>query len=75
MNFFIDIFAVGLVAVTSLWTFQFFDVLTSGIYNGLIILLFSFPFLMNFLCKFYFRHFKRNFFNNIFALKNYAKIF
>lgn len=39
MNFFIDIFAIGLVAVTSIWMFQFMDVITSGIYNGLIILL------------------------------------
>jgi Na+/H+-dicarboxylate symporter len=39
MSFFIDIFAIGLVAVTSVWTFQFMDVITSGIYNGLIILL------------------------------------
>lgn len=39
MNFFIDIFAIGLIAVTSLWMFQFMDVLTTGIYNGLIILL------------------------------------
>ncbi|MEE0999383.1 MAG: cation:dicarboxylase symporter family transporter [Treponemataceae bacterium] len=60
MNFFIDIFAVGLVAVTSLWTFQFFEVLTSGIYNGLIILLFSilfliavviYPLILYFVCK------------------------
>ena len=39
MNFFIDIFAIGLVAVASLWMFQFMDVIATGIYNGLIILL------------------------------------
>ncbi|MBO5482929.1 MAG: dicarboxylate/amino acid:cation symporter [Spirochaetaceae bacterium] len=39
MSFFIDIFAVGLVAVTCMWMFQFREVITSGIYNGLIILL------------------------------------
>lgn len=39
MNFFIDFFAIGLVAVTCMWMFQFMDVISSGIYNGLIILL------------------------------------
>ena len=39
MSFFIDIFAIGLVAVTCMWMFQFKEVILSGIYNGLIILL------------------------------------
>ena len=60
MNFFIDIFAIGLVAVTSLWMFQFMDIITSGIYNGLIILLvvivfiiavIIYPLILYFVCK------------------------
>lgn len=39
MNFFIDFFAVGLIAVTSLWVFTFLPVLKSGVYTGIIIML------------------------------------
>ena len=46
MSFFIDIFAIGLVAVTTIWMFKFMDIITSGIYNGLIILLFSILFII-----------------------------
>ena len=60
MSFFIDIFAIGLVAVTTIWMFKFMDIITSGIYNGLIILLLSilfiiaviiYPLILYFVCK------------------------
>ena len=46
MSFFIDIFAIGLVAVTTIWMFNIMDIITSGIYNGLLILLFSILFMI-----------------------------
>jgi Na+/H+-dicarboxylate symporter len=59
-SFFIDIFAIGLVAVTTIWMFKFMDIITNGIYNGLIILLLSilfiiaviiYPLILYFVCK------------------------
>lgn len=37
--FFTDIIAVGMIAITCTWTITFFDVIQSGTYNGLFILL------------------------------------
>lgn len=40
-NLFIDIFSIGLIAVSCSWTIQFIDVLQTGVFNRLIILLFA----------------------------------
>lgn len=37
--FFTDIIAVGMIAITCTWTINFFDIIHSGTYNGLFILL------------------------------------
>ncbi|OJF76587.1 MAG: dicarboxylate/amino acid:cation symporter [Treponema sp. CETP13] len=37
--FFTDIIAVGMVAITCTWSINFFDIIISGTYNGLFILL------------------------------------
>lgn len=62
MAFFIDIFSIGLIAVSCSWAIEFFQVLSTGIYNGLIIMIASlfilivvvfYPLVLRLVCKEY----------------------
>ena len=59
LSFFIEIFAVGMIAVMCRWTLDFISAVSSGVYNGLIIMLTAdlfivafiiYPLILRFLC-------------------------
>ena len=59
LSFFIEIFAVGMIAVMCRWTIDFISAISSGVYNGLIIMLTAdllivafiiYPLILRFLC-------------------------
>ena len=62
LAFFIDIFSIGLIAVSCIWTIDFFQVAFTGLYTGLIIMIASlfilitvviYPLILRLLCKEY----------------------
>lgn len=41
MSFFVDMLAIGMIAISCTWTMQFLSLLKTGVYTGFIIMLFS----------------------------------
>lgn len=60
MSFFLDMLAIGMIAITCKWTLDFYDIIKSGTFNSLILLLTIdfvivvggiYPLLLYFICK------------------------
>lgn len=60
MSFFVDMLAIGLIAISCTWTIQFISLLKTGVYTGFIIMLFAdfilivfviYPLIMRFVFK------------------------